>query len=484
MTDPLLTAAARRYIGRLSRTLLPHADRLDRRFRASLRTSGYDAAQVRAFLGITPVAAARLRSLSQFLEQVEYNGRRLAKLNVEPAAVGEALRGFGELLDGDLAGQFQPAREQLHLATTLTLKDAFYQVREAESQAFFDLERAAAQATGLDDLLQRFVRILTQTFRARAGRLLLLEKPPAGKIARPLYLERGQPEEQLIADPEIRGRYASYWSFPMPPSALLQFGFDTRYPWLPRELTLFHAVAERCREAIEKARLQAENRRLEAAARCAEEDERRRIGRELHDEAGQSLLLLRLELELMERSAGEAIRPRLAEARRIAERTVEEIRRMVAALSPAVLDRLGLAAALRQLAARFHKLHPAKLRMRISGSWDKLPMQSQEVIYRVAQEALQNIAKHSQATCVNLFLREADMSIKLSVSDNGIGFCADQALSKPMSFGLAGMRERAALLGGKLAVRGAPGKGVTVSLELPQTSVPVALYGKNSRTVN
>jgi signal transduction histidine kinase len=149
-----------------------------------------------------------------------------------------------------------------------------------------------------------------------------------------------------------------------------------------------------------------------------------------------------------------------------------------------VLDRLGLAAALRQLAARFHKLHPAKLRMRISGSWDKLPMQSQEVIYRVAQEALQNIAKHSQATCVNLFLREADMSIKLSVSDNGIGFCADQALSKPMSFGLAGMRERAALLGGKLAVRGAPGKGVTVSLELPQTSVPVALYGKNSRTVN
>jgi len=458
---------------------------VDRRFRSMLRARGHGAPATRALLAITPVSASRLRPLGRFLEQVAYSGRRLAKLNVEPGEIHEALEECAKLLDGILGEQFRPAREQLHLATTFVLKDAFYQVREAEAQAFFGLERAEAQASGLEDLLRRFVAILTQTFRARSGRLLLLNEPVRGKLARPLYIERGRPEERLIADPQMRGRYASYWSFPLRPGcpALLQFGFAVPYPWLPRELTLLRAVAERCREAIEKARLRAENSRLEAEARRAEEDERRRIARELHDEAAQSLLALRLELELMEREAGANLRPRLAETRRIAERTVEEIRRIIAALSPEVLERLGLPAAVRQLAVRFRKTHPATLRLRISGSWDGFPRQIQEVIYRVAQESLQNIAKHSQATHVNLFLREADKSIRLSVTDNGAGFGAETASSKPMTFGLAGMRERAALLGGRLAIRSAPGKGTTISLDLPASST-VAHHGKDSHSVS
>ena len=265
---------------------------------------------------------------------------------------------------------------------------------------------------------------------------------------------------------------------------MLQFGFAGRCRWLPRDATLLNAVAERCQEAIGKARLEAEIRRLEAEARRAEEDERRRIGRELHDEAGQSLLLLRLELEMMERQAGGEMRLRLAEARGIAERTVEELRRIVAALSPAVLERLGLESAIRQLAARFRKMHAAGIRVRFSGTCKELSRQSQEVIYRVAQESLQNVAKHSQATRVNLFVQSTDKSVRLSVSDNGAGFRTEAALSKPMSFGLAGMRERAALLEGNLTIRSAPGKGVTVVLELPQGSPAVTLHGKNSRNVD
>jgi signal transduction histidine kinase len=470
MTDPLLTAAARRYVARLTEAIAPHAGRLDRRYGALLRQRGCDAAQVQAFLAITPAAASRLPSLAKFLDQVEANGGRLAKLNVQPAEVRETLKAFGPLLDAVLPGQFEPPREQLYLATVLALHEAFYQVREAEAQAFFGLYRAEAEADGLDDLLRRFVRILTHTFHARAGRLLLLERPPHGRLARPLYVERGQAGERLIADPQMRGRYASYWSFPMRPAALLQFGFASGNPWLPREATLLHAVVERCQEAIEKVRLEVEIRRLEAAARGAEEDERRRLGRELHDEAGQSLLLLRLQLELLEREAGEEMRPRLAEARGTVERTVEELRRIVAALSPAVLERLGLEAAVRQLAARFRRMHPAEMRVRISGTWEDLSRPFQEVIYRVAQESLQNIAKHSQATRVNLLMQSTDKSIRLSVADNGAGFRKETALSKPMSFGLAGMRERAALLAGKLAICSAPGKGVTVVLELPRSS--------------
>jgi len=238
MTDALLTAAARRHVARMTSAVAPYADRLDGGFRALLRRRGSNAAQSRAFLAITPAAASRLPSIKQFLEQVEYNGRRLAKLNVQPDEAKEILTAFGPLLDAMLPGQFEPAREQLHLATVLALNQAFYQVREAEAQAFFGLYRAEAEADGLDDLLRRFVRILTHTFHARAGRLLPLDRAPRGKLAQPLYIERGQALEKLIADPQMRGRYASYWSFPMGPAGLLQFGFAGPYPWLP--LSLIH----------------------------------------------------------------------------------------------------------------------------------------------------------------------------------------------------------------------------------------------------
>jgi signal transduction histidine kinase len=214
--------------------------------------------------------------------------------------------------------------------------------------------------------------------------------------------------------------------------------------------------------------LNAEVGRLEAEARRVEEEERKRIGRELHDDTAQSLLLLRLQLEMMERSAPEEMRPQLEQSRRIAERAIEDLRRTIAALSPALLERLGLESALRQLAVRFGRLHPAKVDLRVSRAWGELPRGAQEVVYRVAQESLQNICKHSQATRVNLCLSSADKKFKLSVRDNGAGFREQPAPGKPLSFGLAGMRERATLLGGKLAVRSVPGRGATVTLELPR----------------
>ena len=152
-----------------------------------------------------------------------------------------------------------------------------------------------------------------------------------------------------------------------------QFGFAVKYPWLPRELALLEAAAERVRGAAERHRLESENLRLEAEARRAEEEERRRVGRELHDEAGQSLLLLRLQLEMMERDAPPALRSQLGAARGVAETAITEIRRIVSALSPAVLERLGLAAALRHLGARFGKMHSAAIALRIPRRIPALP---------------------------------------------------------------------------------------------------------------
>jgi len=483
MPYSIFTPAARRHAARLARAVAPFAARLERQFRDVLRKRSYGTAEIRALQAITPSALGRARSLRRFLEQVDYNGGRLAKLNVPPGQVKDALREFATLLEAQLPGRFHPAREQLLLATFLALETAFHRVREAEAQAFFGLYRAELEARNLDDLLRRFVRVLTRTFNARAGRLLLVDQAPDRRLSRPLYIQNGKPAERLIADPRMRGRYASYWSHPMGASALVQFGFSVPYPWLPRELALLDAAGERCREAIDRVRLETQVRRLEAQARHVEEEERRRIGRELHDEAGQSLLLLRLQLALMGRDAPAPLRPRLQEACAVAERTVEDLRRIVAALSPATLERLGLASGLRQLAARFRTMCSADLSVRISGPSKALAMPVQQVIYRVAQESLQNIVKHSQASHVNLSLRVADKNIRLSVTDNGAGFSAETADSKPMSFGLAGMRERAILLGGTLDVRSAPGKGSRVTLDLPRAA-QVAANGKDSHFIN
>jgi signal transduction histidine kinase len=192
---------------------------------------------------------------------------------------------------------------------------------------------------------------------------------------------------------------------------------------------------------------------------------------------------------MMERDAPPALRARLAESRGVAESAVLEIRRIVAALSPAVLERLGLRAALRHLAERFRKMDGAALQMRLKLATEPLPQGVQEVVYRVAQESLLNIAKHSRAKCVKLSLRAADLFIRLSVSDDGAGFRDGADVRKLTSFGLAGMRQRAALLGGTLAVESALGKGVTVRLELPlaatsKSMAQVKLNGKNTRIVD
>ena len=480
----VLSDQLRVHLQRFAVLLDPHTEKIERRFLNRLRGLQFQPKQRTALSAITPGAAARILARGhtplKFIEQVEYNGRRLSKMNLPLTELNQRLNEFGAEVQTALDGCHAPAREQLHLLTTIGLNRSYFAVREAEAQAFFGLHHAETEATDLDDLLHRLIGVLSRSFDARCGRLILLHQPPAGKLAYPLYIRRGSADESLISAPEMRGAHESYWSFPVRDAALIQLGFAKPYPWLSRELALLHAAGERCYEAIERTRVESELRRLQAAARTAEEEERRRIGRELHDEVAQSLLLVRLQLEMMQHDAPQELHPRLAQARMIAERTIEELRRTIAALSPAQLERLGLERALRQLAERLGRIHPARILVRIPNSCGEVPRPIQEVVYRVAQESLNNIRKHSQATRINLLLDSTDMSIRLSVRDNGTGFDAKTALAKPMSFGLAGMRERAALLGGKLQVRSAPGKGATVTLELPRDSSWVKENVQNS----
>jgi hypothetical protein len=167
-----LTQQMQAHLVWMARTLADRWVALDRKFRKRLKELGYSAAQAASLVEITPGAAGQMlaagRSLSEFLEQVQYRGRRLAKLDLAPAQVVAALREFDLLLDQEGASRFGSrdadlrwARNQLHFLVVLTLNDAYYVVREAESQTFYGLFRAQTESRSLDALWERSLRILT-----------------------------------------------------------------------------------------------------------------------------------------------------------------------------------------------------------------------------------------------------------------------------------------------------------------------------------
>ena len=240
----------------------------------------------------------------------------------------------------------------------------------------------------------------------------------------------------------------------------MQFAFKSDRDLLPRELEMLTAAGERCQASARKTRLlediasrEEQLSRLAIRMLMVEENERRRISRELHDDAGQSLVVIRLQMEMIEQSLppNTEERERLAEARDITEKTILDLRRLISDLSPAVLEQLGLGAAMRQLTNRFRTRYPCHAHVHVG---DLAPMTTnfQLVIYRLAQECLNNIAQHSQATTVNISLNMADRVLRLHVEDNGKGFDVEEALSRKDCFGLAGIRERVAVLGGSVSI--------------------------------
>ena len=510
----VLSDQLRVHLHRLAVFLLPHAEALDRRFLARLKRDKFarhqfDAKICVALASITPGAAARILASGQpplkFIEQVEYNGRRLAKLNLPPSSIVEALQEYDRLLTPVLRkllpneyANLQWVREQLHFCVILTLNNAYYQVREAETQAFYELFRVELESRNLDELLRRFLDSLVQVCHADAGHLYLLNDKRSAWVLRAQAQNRGQarPEQaevpntraklqtlshsrqielkngsapSLLLDPAWKDQFQTVWSIPLATggrtSGVMQFGFAKSYEWLPREQELLAAAAERCLMAAEKARLmenlaarEEQIRQLAEHMLHVEEMERRRISRELHDEAGQSLLCIRLQMELLEQSLpAEHIEwiSKLQDARDLTERTILEMRRLIADLSPAVLEQLGLGAALRQLVNRFRRLNLIRVKL-LLGRLGRLPQHTEIIVYRLVQECFNNIAKHSSATGVNISVSSTDGWVRLAVEDNGVGFVVEEALARKDSFGLSGMSERVALFGGRFEIRSYP----------------------------
>jgi signal transduction histidine kinase len=211
-------------------------------------------------------------------------------------------------------------------------------------------------------------------------------------------------------------------------------------------------------------RLEAETRSLGAQLLRAQEEERRAVARELHDDVGQSLSTLLLDVGSAARLDSTAeIRPRLALAAAQAERLVDSVRRISLSLRPSMLDDLGLVAALEWQAREVARRGGFSIEVAAEDSAGDLPDPQRTCIYRVAQEALQNCARHSRAARVRVRLDRAPASVSLRVEDDGAGFRP----ARERGAGMLGMRERVAQLGGTLHVHSEPGRGAIVTAELP-----------------
>lgn len=219
----------------------------------------------------------------------------------------------------------------------------------------------------------------------------------------------------------------------------------------------------------------------------AQEDERKRIARELHDDTIQSLVVLARQLEELisdRRGLSEYKRIQLDILRDRIDKIIDDVRRLSQDLRPPSLDRLGLLPALEWLASDVSKRSGINVQVMVRGVSRRLPQEVELVFFRIAQEALRNTLKHSGATDAEVNVEFGQKSVGITVKDNGRGFHIQETtgdLVKQGRLGMAGMQERVQLIGGKLKISSKPGKGTTVSFDAParQYEVPAV----NSRNL-
>jgi PAS domain S-box-containing protein len=218
---------------------------------------------------------------------------------------------------------------------------------------------------------------------------------------------------------------------------------------------------------LERRRLDEELRALTARIEAVREEERTGMARELHDELGQTLTALKMDIAWIGRraNANRELDGKLAEMSRMTDGMIQEIRRISAELRPVVLDDLGLAAALEWYASEFGERIGIPCNVRVDLGDAILERDLSTAAFRIYQEALTNVARHAAASCVDITLRMDASNLRLEIADDGVGL--PQSTKRPGSLGLVGMRERARRLGGECVVSRREPKGTIVTLLVP-----------------
>jgi len=239
-----------------------------------------------------------------------------------------------------------------------------------------------------------------------------------------------------------------------------------RYPFTDAQLTRLTLAFNRMADLlVEK---QANLTEMSSRVIAAQEDERRRLSRELHDDAGQNLTTILLGLKRLETLGSlEEVRERLPSLRGRLAAALDGMRSLAWRLRPSVLDDLGLAAAVRSSVADFETVTPTRVQLDVEALEARIPGDAEIVLYRVFQEAMTNVARHSHAKSARVAASRNDHVLKLTVEDDGNGFAPASNPLGEQGIGLFGMAERLALIGGILEIRSAPGQGTTIVAEIP-----------------
>jgi signal transduction histidine kinase len=223
---------------------------------------------------------------------------------------------------------------------------------------------------------------------------------------------------------------------------------------------------------LESQVMQKRLRQLTRQIILAQEEERKEISRELHDEVVQTLVGINVELSTLKRGASvglAALKRKIARTQRLVAKSVDAVHRFARDLRPAVLDDLGLIPALHAYSKSLAERKKIKIQMTAFGGVEALGSAKRTVLFRVAQEALTNVARHAHASQVRMSIAEASGTIRMEIGDNGKAFDVKRVLSarNPKRLGLIGMKERVEMVGGNLTIESTPGKGTTVRAEIP-----------------
>ena len=236
-------------------------------------------------------------------------------------------------------------------------------------------------------------------------------------------------------------------------------------------------------QQVKDARTAVDLQRLSARLLSAQEEERRTIARELHDEIGQVLTVIKMELAHAQReiAAGHSHPELLTDARAIADRAVQAVRDISQLLNPPLLEEKGLPAAVDWYAQSIRKGHEIELTVVHSGMHTRVPCDIELALYRIVQEGLTNVLRHSRAHSCHVSLIRGARSVGVTITDDGVGFSGKT--NRGAGLGLIGIRERVAQLGGKLTITSAEGKGTTLQADfaLESDEIPVLREAASAR---
>jgi PAS domain S-box-containing protein len=288
--------------------------------------------------------------------------------------------------------------------------------------------------------------------------------------------------EELIR-PEARSAARSQWAkfleegrqegvFELIPAdgTVRQVEFRARAHFLPNlHLSVLRDITERTRTEEELLESHRQLRELSNHLQGVREEERARIAREVHDELGQALTGLKLEIAaIVQRlsARNRTLIPRLRSMSDVVDGTIQSVRRISTELRPVILDELGLVPAIEWFAAGWQRRTGIACGVSVTQPEEYLPPDISVALFRIVQEALTNVVRHAEATQVSLELHQTANSLTLTIRDDGTGIGAERIRDRK-SVGLSGMRERAAALGGELTISTASGQGTTIMVSIP-----------------